>query len=379
MNGTSDVTDQTGDTADGGKPRIAVVLFNLGGPDNPEAVRPFLFNLFHDPAIIGLRNPLRWLLAKLISTRRAPVARDIYDEMGGRSPILPETETQARALTEALADVGEVKCFVCMRYWHPMTVEVVEQVKAFAPDRVVLLPLYPQFSTTTSASSFRLWRSEAKVRGLVAPETALCCYPTQAEWIDAMANLTARGIDAAKDRATDAGRPLVLFSAHGLPKKIVEKGDPYQWQVERSVAAIVAKLGREDFDSMVCYQSRVGPLEWIGPSTETVIEEQAEAGRAIVVVPVAFVSEHSETLVELDIEYRELAQRYGAAAYVRVPTVSADATFIAGLAKLVRFALANGAPLLSEAGGMICPAQCGRCPHRAGLDYDAVKGPRAAA
>lgn len=339
--------------------KIAVVLFNLGGPDSPDAVEPFLFNLFSDPAIISLPQPLRWLVAKLISKRRAPKAQGIYAQIGGSSPLLANTQAQARALEAALADLGEVRCFASMRYWHPLTEGAVAAVKAFGPDRIVLLPLYPQFSTTTTGSSKKAWDKAVQARGLTAATSYACCYPVQAGFVTAAAELTAKHYaEAAKH-----GKPRVLFSAHGLPKKVVAGGDPYQIQVEKTAAAIVAKLGIADLDSVVCYQSRVGPLEWIGPYTE---DEIARAGRdkvPLVVVPLAFVSEHSETLVELDIEYREIAAEDGVPHYERAPTVSTHPAFIAGLAEIVR-ALATGAPRACADAGQarLCPAACGKCP-----------------
>jgi len=339
--------------------RIAVVLFNLGGPDKPTAVRPFLFNLFYDPAIIRLPNPFRWLIAKLISGRRAPVAAEIYEKMGGGSPILPNTEKQAQALTAGLADLGGVKTFICMRYWHPMTTEVVAAVKAFAPDEVILLPLYPQFSTTTTASSYRLWQSEAKRQGLQASTKLVCCYPTEPGFIAAVARGTAAGLAEAKRLAPEA-EPLVIFSAHGLPKKIVDAGDPYVSQVEAGVRAIAAALSLAKTQWITAFQSRVGPLEWVGPATDDVIREAADDGKAIVVVPVAFVSEHSETLVELDIEYRHLAMEHHAAAYVRVPTVNADQDFIVGLANAVRAAVNrdDGVKIASSEAGCATGSRC---------------------
>jgi ferrochelatase len=310
--------------------KTAVVLFNLGGPDSPEAVQPFLFNLFNDKAIIGAPQPIRWYLARKISRKRAPVAREIYAKLGGSSPLLPETKAQAAALEAALGD--GFKVFICMRYWHPMTPETVTAVKAWDAERVVLLPLYPQYSVTTTGSSVAAWRKEAKRQALAAETRLACCYPDQAGLVADMAALVREGYAQAK--AT--GAPRVLFSAHGLPKKIIEAGDPYQAQVEMTAAAVAQATGIDGLDWVVCYQSRVGPLEWIGPSTE---DELARAGAdkvPVVVVPVAFVSEHSETLVELDMEYRHLAEELGIPAYVRVPTVSARAEFIAGLAELAR-------------------------------------------
>ncbi len=356
----------------------AIVLFNLGGPDGPRAVRPFLFNLFNDPAIIGAPAPLRWLLAQGISRRRAPVARRIYDELGGGSPLLANTEAQARALETALkaqAGDGEVKVFIAMRYWHPLSEEAARAVKAYDPERVVLLPLYPQFSTTTTGSSIAAWAGAAARAGLEVPTRTLCCYPTEPGFVAEVADrlrsaLAQAGGEQAGGPAGGHGAPRVLFSAHGLPKKIVARGDPYQWQVERSVTAVVEALGQEglgqgELDWRICYQSRVGPLEWIGPSTEAEIARAGREGVALVVVPIAFVSEHSETLVELDIEYRRLAREAGVPIYIRVPTVGAGAAFIAGLAGLVRQALAGSRPLCAQAGGRLCPPSCSGCPQGA--------------
>lgn len=335
----------------------AVVLFNLGGPDTPEAVRPFLFNLFNDPAIVGAPTPVRYLLARWISARRAKTARAIYAEIGGGSPLLANTRAQAAALEHALGDGTRV--FIAMRYWHPMSDETARAVRAMAPERVVLLPLYPQFSGTTTGSSRLAWRRAAAAAGLAAPTTAVCCYPSEPGFIGAVTDLARAGYD----EASRAGRPRVLFSAHGLPKRVVAAGDPYQWQVEQSAAAIVAALGIAGLDWAICYQSRVGPLEWIGPSTEA---EIARAGRdrvPVVLVPIAFVSEHSETLVELDIEYRRRAAEHGVPHYHRVPTVSTHPLFIGGLARLVRTATSREAESWSAPGGRrICPPSWKGCP-----------------
>jgi len=336
--------------------KTAVVLFNLGGPDSPAAVAPFLFNLFSDPAILGLPNPLRWLIAKLIARRRAPVARAIYAKIGGASPILGLTREQAAALAVELNKSGVYRAFVAMRYWHPRAVAIVAEVKAWRPDRVVLLPLYPQYSTTTSGSSLAEWRAMAKAAGLRAPTATICCYPSAPGWIAAQAELVAKGLA----EAAAHGRPRILFSAHGLPKKVIAKGDPYQWQVERSAAATAKALARPDLDWVVCYQSRVGPLEWIGPSTEAEIDRAGRDGVPLVVVPIAFVSEHSETLVELDIEYAHRAKLAGVPHYARVPAVATEPAFIAALAALVRGA-GRQAPIQSEIGGRICPATCAAC------------------
>jgi len=342
--------------------RIAVVLFNLGGPDSPAAIQPFLQNLFSDPAIIGLPQPFRGWLAAFLSKRRAKTATGIYDLLGGRSPILPLTQEQAAALETKLAPLGLVKVFIAMRYWHPRAAAAVKDVVAFHPDEIVLLPLYPQFSTTTTGSSVEEWKLAAKSYGLTARTHEVCCFPAEPGFIAAHSAL----IKAALEETSRAGhpKPRVLFSAHGLPKKIVEKGDPYQWQVERTAEAIVAHINEPGLDWRVCYQSKVGPLEWIGPSTDAEISEAGAAHKALVVVPIAFVSDHSETLVELDIEYAHLAQEKGVPFYRRVPALGTSPDFIAGLAALTQKALSSGARC-SSGPGRICPAMAGQCPFKA--------------
>lgn len=339
--------------------RIAVVLFNLGGPDAPEAVRPFLFNLFADPAIIRLPNPFRFLIASLISGRRAKPAAAIYAQIGGKSPLLENTQDQAAALQEQLESAGvESRVFIAMRYWHPMSAETAAQVKQYDPDLVVLLPLYPQFSTTTTGSSAKAWREAADTVGLTAPTRLLCCYPTQSGFIDATAEL----IRPLYEKARAHGAPRVLFSAHGLPKKIVAGGDPYQWQCERTAESIAAAVGVDHLDWVNCYQSRVGPMEWIGPSTDTEIRRAGQDGVPILVVPMAFVSEHSETLVEIEIEYRHLAKEAGVPHFTRVPTVGVQPAFIDGLARLVRQTVATDKPICAQNGGRVCPANFSGCP-----------------
>ena len=350
--------------------KIAVVLFNLGGPDSPEAVRPFLFNLFNDPAIIALPQPLRGLLARLISTRRNKTARAIYDKIGGRSPILPQTEDQARALDVVLnSGDDEWKSFVCMRYWHPRADHVVSAVKQWNPDRILLLPLYPQFSTTTTASSLREWYRLAMVQDLIAPTQAVCCWPVLNGFVTAMAEMT----ETALVEARKSGRPRVLFSAHGLPEKIVAAGDPYAEHVQASAQAIAARLdlAGDNDDWVVCFQSRVGPLKWLGPYTDQTIVETARSGRPIVIVPLAFVSEHSETLVELDMEYRHLAEANGAKAYWRVPTAQTHPAFIAGLMQLTRAALASDQAVRSAEGSRRCAADRKGCPMASSLQAGA--------
>jgi len=336
--------------------RTAVVLFNLGGPDAPEAIQPFLNNLFNDPAIIGLPWPLRPILASVISHKRQKEAGEIYARIGGRSPLLEETRRQARDLEAALGD-EDLRVFIAMRYWHPMSEDTAFDVAAFEPDRVVLLPLYPQYSTTTTGSSLKAWEKAARKMGLKAPTMAVCCYPVAQGLIDAHVRL----LSAALDEAGEA--PVrVLFSAHGLPEKIVKGGDPYQWQIEQTAEAVVAALDRPGLDWQVCYQSRVGPLTWIGPSTDDEIKRAGADGKGVVVVPIAFVSEHSETLVELDIEYAELAAQAGCSPYLRVAALGTESAFIEGLATAVRTTLDRGTPGPAPCGGgRVCPASWRRC------------------
>jgi protoporphyrin/coproporphyrin ferrochelatase len=329
--------------------KIAIILFNLGGPDSPEAIQPFLRNLFSDPAILRLPALLRGPLASFIASRRATKARDIYARIGGSSPILGQTEAQARALEEALGSEHEWRGYVCMRYWHPMTDAVVRSVKRFQPDRIVLLPLYPQFSTTTTDSSIKIWRSAAVAAKLKVPTQAVCCYPDEEGFIVASIELLKQGL-------LEAGNlpRRVLFSAHGLPERVIKAGDPYQVQVERTAQAIADRMGGLD-DWSVCYQSRVGPLKWIGPSTDAEIARAGRDGKAVVLYPLSFVSEHSETLVELDIDYRHLAEKNAVPTYVRVPTVGTHPAFIAGLAGRVRAVLAEPqVPVCHGATSMPC-------------------------
>ena len=341
--------------------KVAVVLFNLGGPDSPEAVEPFLRNLFSDPAIISLPAIIRLPLARFIARKRAPIARKIYEQIGGSSPIFPETRRQADALQAALSGDGvEARAFVAMRCWHPFSDGAARAVAAFNPDKIVLLPLYPQYSTSTTASSVKDWHRAAKKAGLTTPTSRVCCYP----WDPGFVSASVATIRAAMAGARTDIAYRLLLSAHGLPKRMIDKGDPYQWQVEQSAAAIVKALDMPQLEPVVCYQSKVGRLEWIGPATDAEIRRAGADGKGVVAVPLAFVSEHSETLVELDIEYRHLAVEAGVPDYRRAATVGSHSDFIQGLAGLVRGAL-DGKTVTCGAdgssGGRICPANHKRC------------------
>ena len=342
------------------KPRkLAVAVFNLGGPDTPDAIRPFLLNLFSDPAILRIPNPLRWIAARAIAGRRASASAEIYAKVGGASSILPATIEQAEALKQEISDTAEqVEVFVFMRYWHPLVKETVSRIRDFGPDRIVLLPLYPQFSTTTTGTSIKAFREEARRQGLAAPQDIVCCYPAHHGFLDA----TTANIRKSLHEASRHGAPRLLLSAHALPQRTINAGDPYQWQVELTSAAIVEALGRPGLDWITCYQSRVGPVQWIGPSTEHEVRRAGADGVPVAVAPIAFVSEHVETLVEIDMDFRQAASEAGVPFFARCPTVSVDCDFIRGLGDLVRGAIGNE-EVASDIGRRRCPAQFGACPN----------------
>lgn len=315
--------------------KTAVVLFNLGGPDSLNAVKPFLFNLFNDPAIIPWPKIPRWCLAKLISGFREKKAIEIYRKIGGKSPLYENTLAQAVALEGELG--GGVRIFVAMRYWHPFIPDVVRDVIDYSPDKIVLLPLYPQFSTTTTGSSFSGWHKQAALQGLTVKTKEVTCYPAEDGFLKAYAGL----VEPFYVEAQKFGIPRILFSAHGLPQKVIDAGDPYQSQVEKTATGILENFPFKSCDFRICYQSRVGPAKWLTPTIGDEIKAAAHDGVPLVIVPLSFVSEHSETLVELDIEYREMAENLGVSYFGRVPTVGCQKLFIEGLAKLVRSAIAE--------------------------------------
>jgi ferrochelatase len=331
----------------------AVVLFNLGGPDSLENVEPFLFNLFNDPEILSIPSILRYPLAKFISKRRAPIAKNIYREIGNKSPILELTQEQAKSLENNLSTKGDYKCFVAMRCWHPRATEIIKQVKEFNPVEIILLPLYPQFSAATSGSSINEWNKLCKKENYNVKTKIICCYPTENNFIESHVNLIKKTLKNIENKNFK-----LLFSAHGLPEIKIKKGDPYQWQVEESVKMIMSKLQNENLDYIISYQSRVGPLKWIGPSTDDEIIKYSKQKIGIVIVPVAFVSEHSETLVELDIEYKKLAKENGCSFYKRVPALGTEESFITGLATLVLKEETRGKFVSS----VTCPNKYKKCP-----------------
>ncbi|MBW8727818.1 MAG: ferrochelatase [Inquilinus limosus] len=272
-------------------------------------------------------------MARLIARRRTPVATEIYRQLGGASPILAQTRAQGRAVAARLADLGEVRSFVAMRYWHPFAAETAAELRAWRPDEIVLLPLYPQYSTTTTRSGLTDWAAAARAAGLSAPTRVVEAAPAEPGFIAAQADLIHRAWPPT------GGRHRLLFTAHGLPLPIVQAGDPYPDQVRASAEAVVAALGTPGLDWRIAFQSRVTPQEWLKPDTEEEVKQAGRDGVGLVLVPIAFVSEHSETLVELDIEYRAVAEAAGVPSFIRIPAVGVHPAYVAGLAAQVRQAL----------------------------------------
>jgi ferrochelatase len=343
--------------------KTAIVLFNLGGPDKLESVKPFLFNLFNDRAIIGLPQPFRFFLAKLISTRREKKAQNIYAQIGGKSPLLEITNEQAHALESELSFFGDFKVFVAMRYWHPFAKETIEKILEYQPSEIILLPLYPQFSSSTSDSSIKDFTSKFSDKNVKIK--TVCCYPNDEDFIHSHASLIKRTLTKIGDKTAAEFR--LLFSAHGLPQKLIDAGDPYVFQVEKSTKAIIEQLEKnsEKLDFSICYQSKVGPLQWTSPSLEFEIKRCALDKKIPVIVPIAFVSDHSETLVELDIDYKNLAADLGIENYLRVPSLNLDGSFIKSLAGICKkLADENKNEIFCGKNPQrICPKNFGFCPN----------------
>ncbi|ELS33157.1 MULTISPECIES: ferrochelatase [Pseudanabaena] len=329
--------------------RLGVLLLNLGGPDKLEDVRPFLYNLFSDPEIIRLPSPLLQApLAWLISTLRAKKSQENYKKIGGGSPLRRITEAQGQALRSQLQQNGrDVSVYIGMRYWHPFTEEAIAQIKRDNIEELVVLPLYPQFSISTTGSSFRLldriWKVDPdlqKIKYTVVPS-----WYDNSGYLQAMANLIATELDRVKNPSA----AHIFFSAHGVPVSYIEEaGDPYQKEIEACAALIMQRLNRTN-PYTLAYQSRVGPVEWLQPYTDVAIEELAQQGvKELVVVPISFVSEHIETLEEIDMEYREIAEHAGIETFARVPAPDTDPTFIQALADVVVKALNDRPKLFSE-------------------------------
>jgi ferrochelatase len=322
--------------------RVGVLLLNLGGPEKLEDVRPFLFNLFSDPEIIRL--PFPWLqkpLAWLISTLRAKKSQANYEQIGGGSPLLKITQAQGEALEHRLTEIGQQPViYIGMRYWHPFTEEAIEQIKRDRIQRLVILPLYPHFSISTSGSSFRIieemWQQDPTLRQI--DYTLIPSWYDDPLYLQAMADLIAQ--ELTKFPNPDSAH--IFFSAHGVPQSYVdEAGDPYQAEIEACTRLIMRTLDRAN-PYTLAYQSRVGPVEWLKPYTEDALHSLgAEGVKDLLVVPISFVSEHIETLQEIDIEYREIAEESGIENFQRVPALNTHPMFIDSLAQMVVSSLEN--------------------------------------
>ena len=316
--------------------RIGVLLLNLGGPDRIEDVRPFLYNLFSDPEIIrlpikALQKPLAWF----ISTARAKKSQQNYLEIGGGSPLRKITEAQGKALEEKLAELEQdAKVYIGMRYWHPFTEEAIDQIKRDKIEKLVILPLYPQFSISTSGSSFRIleemWAEDPELSKI--NYTLIPSWYDRAGYLQAMADLIAQELN----KFEHPDQVHIFFSAHGVPQSYVdEAGDPYQKEIESCTRLIMQTLDRPN-ECTLAYQSRVGPVEWLQPYTEEALKELGEQQiDNLLVVPISFVSEHIETLQEIDIEYKEIAEEAGIKNFCRVPALNTHSGFIDALADLV--------------------------------------------
>ena len=323
------------------KQKVSVVLLNLGGPDKTKSVKPFLFNLFKDKAIINLPALFRFPLAWLISTLRNKKAQKIYQHLGGKSPLLDYTIEQKNALLKVLSTDSnfEFTIHVCMRYWHPMSDEAVKELLAEKPDHIVLLPLYPQFSTTTTESSFEDIEEKLKKNKHLKsiPIYKINSYEDHPLFIKSHCTLIEEKLQNIPEEHLK--NSVLMFSAHGIPVDRIQKGDPYEKHVHKTVSAIMKHF--KHLNHEICYQSKVGPKKWLTPSTEERIEYYGKQKTHLIVIPIAFVSEHSETLVELDIDYLELANESGVPSYNRVPALNSEKHFIECLKKLVEEALEN--------------------------------------
>ncbi|CAM9847909.1 unnamed protein product [Discosporangium mesarthrocarpum] len=364
--------------------KLGVLLLNLGGPERQDDVEPFLYNLFADPDIIRLPPFLQWLqspIAKLISSRRAPKSRSAYASIGGGSPIVPWTNAQATGIAEELRSKGirNAKCYVAMRYWHPFTETALKEIEDDGVNALVIIPLYPQFSISTSGSSLRLLNEEFtrnpdKWGTKRVVHTVVPSWYNRPGYVEAVTNLIAEELKQFTPAQVEEG-VQVLFSAHGVPKSYIELGDPYKAQIEECVGLISRKTqaamgtgswgegegGEQDqaeggagtrggVSYHLSYQSRVGPVEWLRPYTDTMITGLASGGcKNLVVVPISFVSEHIETLEEIDMEYRELAEESGVVNWRRVPALNTDPAFIKDMANMVVEALAAPTVTVSEA------------------------------
>jgi protoporphyrin/coproporphyrin ferrochelatase len=320
------------------KKKISVVLFQLGGPDSSAAVEPFLYNLFCDPDIIDFFGAwfARRPLARWIARKRAGMVREHYDAIGGHSPIRMLTERQARALEAALAPHCDARCFIAMRYWNPLTAEAVAEVNASGARELVLLPLYPQYSFATSSSSLKEWKRLCSPNGNAPPVHTIEKFFDHPLYVQSIAEKIALTLT----HFEEPDRAHIVFSAHGLPLSLIERGDPYAEHVEETVRLVMQRGAWKNAHTL-CYQSKVGRRKWLSPSLTETIENLARAGeRKLLVVPIAFVTEHIETLHEINIEAREQAHKLGIEQFEMMPAVGDSPTFISALADLVLKAIA---------------------------------------
>lgn len=323
------------------KKKIGVVLFQLGGPDSPDAVEPFLYNLFCDPDIIDFFGAwfARRPLARYIARKRASVVREHYDDIGGQSPIRLLTERQARALEAALAPHVDAKCFIAMRYWNPLTAEAAAQVNAWGAPELVLLPMYPQKSFATTSSSLKEWQRVFHPNGNAPRAHTVETFYDHPLYVQAVAEKIALSLT----HFDEPDRAHIVFSAHGLPLSLIERGDPYARQVAETVKLVMQRGGWKNAHTL-CFQSKVGRRKWLTPSLTDTLDQLARAGeKHLLVVPIAFVTEHIETLHEINIEAREQAEKLGVVQFEMMPAVGDSPTFIAALTDVVLRSLNDSA------------------------------------
>jgi ferrochelatase len=316
--------------------KIGVVLLNLGGPDSLDAVEPFLFNLFSDPDIINFPGSFlfRNWLARLISSKRHPRIQEQYKQIGGKSPLKDFTLGQAKLLEEKLNERFSARVFAAMRYWHPFTEEVLDELEKEDIKRVILLPLYPQFSKATTESSVKEWKKQLALRGKTDIEWSLVeHYYDFPPYIDACVERVIQGLE--KFSAETRETVDILFSAHGTPLKLVREGDPYSAHIRETVAAVMKRGGWTN-PHHLCFQSKVGPQKWLTPSTPETIKDLAKKGsKLMLAVPIAFASDHLETLFEVGIEFRHLAKEAGVEQFEVTEGLNYSEKFISALAALV--------------------------------------------
>jgi protoporphyrin/coproporphyrin ferrochelatase len=317
--------------------KTGVLLFNLGGPENLDEVRPFLYNLFSDPEIIRIKSDLlRRVLAHVIATTRQGKSRDLYRQIGGGSPLRGITEAQAGALSAMLNERGlDANVYVGMRCWKPTIDEAVERILKDQISQLVLLPLFPQYSVTTTGSCLKHFQRLDQKLGISSRTQILeiRSWFDEPLYVESMASLIRKTAGEFSDRERKGIH--LLYSAHSIPARYINEGDPYHEQTKQSVAVINARLGNA-YPHSLAFQSKVGPVKWLGPSTQDVLMELGKKGiAAVLVVPISFVSDHIETLQEIDIAYREVAVKSGIREFRRVPSLNLDPGFIDALANLV--------------------------------------------